>query len=70
MDININKQLQNGEVARLMNVGELLHTLTEIHRILQIEENISIIRRRLTYAGMGMVAVHFIPESQYPERYR
>ena len=47
-----------------------LHALTEIHRILQIEENISISRQTLTYAGRGMVAVHFLPESQYPGRYR
>ena len=46
-----------------------LHVLTGIRRILQIEENISISRQTLTYAGRGMVAVHFIPESQYPGRY-
>ena len=34
-----------------------LHALTEIRRILQIEENISVSRQTLTYAGRGMVAV-------------
>ena len=48
----------------------MLHALTEIHRILQIEENISISCQTLTCAGRGMVAVHFFPESQYPGRYR
>ena len=49
----------------------MLHALTEIRRILQIEENISISRQILTYAGRGgMVAVHFLPKSQYPGRYR
>ena len=48
----------------------MLHALTEIRRILQIEENISISRQTLTHAGKGMVAVHFLPESQYPLRYR
>ena len=47
-----------------------LHALAEIHSILQIEENISIRRQTLTYAGRGMVAVHFLPELQYPGRYR
>ena len=47
----------------------MLHALTEIGRILQIEENISITRQALTYAGRGMVAVHFLPELQYPGRY-
>ena len=47
-----------------------LHALTEICRILQIEENISINCQTLTYAGRGVVAVHFLPESQYPGRYR
>ena len=50
-----------------MNVGELLHVLSEICRILQIEENVSISCQTLTYTGRGMVTVHFIPESQYPE---
>ena len=36
----------------------------EIHRILQIEENISISHQTLTYTGRGMIAVHFLPESQ------
>ena len=48
----------------------MLHALTKIRRILQIEENISISFQTLTYAGRGMVAVHFLPESQYPGRYR
>ena len=48
----------------------MLHVLTEIRRILQIEENISISHQILTYAGRGMVAVHFLPKSQYPGRYR
>ena len=33
-----------------------LHALTEIHRTLQIEENISISRETLAYAGRGTVA--------------
>ena len=48
----------------------MLHALNEICRILQIEENISISHQTLTYAGRGMVAVHFLPESQYSGRYR
>ena len=40
------------------------------HSILQIKENISIRCQTLTYAGRGMVAVHFLPELQYPGRYR
>ena len=48
----------------------MLHVLAEIRSILQIEENISIRRQTLTYAGRGMVAVHFPPELQYPGRYR
>ena len=48
----------------------MLHALTKNCRVLQIEENISISRQTLTYAGRGMVAVHFPPESQYPGRYR
>ena len=47
-----------------------LHALTEIRRILQIEESISISHQILTYAGRGMVAVHFLPELQYTGRYR
>ena len=47
----------------------MLHALSEIRGILQIEENISISRQTLAYAGRGMVAVHFLPESQYPGRY-
>ena len=47
-----------------------LYALAEIRSILQIEENISIRRQALTYAGRGMVAVHFLPELQYPGRYR
>ena len=47
------------------------HVLTEIHRILQIEENFSMISHQtLTYAGKGMVAVHFLPELQYPGKYK
>ena len=34
------------------------------------EENISISRQALMYAREGMVTVHFLPESQYPGRYR
>ena len=45
-----------------------LHALAEIRSILQIKENISIRRQTLTYAGRGMVAVHFLPELQYPGR--
>ena len=45
----------------------MLHALTEIRRILQIEENISISCQTLTYAGRGMVTVHFLPELQYQE---
>ena len=48
----------------------MIHALTEICRILQIEENISISRQTLLYAGRSMVAVHFLPESQDPGRYR
>ena len=47
-----------------------LHVLAEIRSILQIKENISIRRQTLTYAGRGMVIVHFLPELQYPGRYR
>ena len=47
----------------------MLHALAEICSILQIEENICIRRQTLTYAGRGMVAVHFLPELQYPGRY-
>ena len=49
-----------------------LHVPAEIRSILQIKENISISIRHqiLTYAGRGMVAVHFLPELQYPGRYR
>ena len=47
-----------------------LHALTEIHRILHIEENVSVSRQTLTHAGRGMVAVQFLPESLYPGRYR
>ena len=47
-----------------------LHAPAEIRRILQIKENISIRRQTLTYAGRGMVGVHFLPELQYPGRYR
>ena len=42
-----------------------LHALAEIRSILQIEENISIRRQTLTYAGKGMVAVHFLSELRY-----
>ena len=48
----------------------MLHALTEIRRILQIEENISISRQTLTCAERGMDAVHFLTESQYPGKYR
>ena len=48
----------------------MLHALTEICRILQIEENNSISRQTLTYAGRGMAAVHFLRELPYPGRYR
>ena len=47
-----------------------LHALAEICSILQIKENISIRHQTLTYAGRGMVAVHFLPELQYLGRYR
>ena len=56
----------NNECRRVI----MLHVLTEICRILQIEENISISRQTLTYAGRAMVAVHFLPELQCPGRYR
>ena len=46
-----------------------LHVLAEIRSILQIEENISFRRQALRYAGRGMVAVHLLPELQYPGRY-
>ena len=48
----------------------MLHVPAEIRTILQIKENISIRRQTLTYAGRGMVTVHFLPELQYPGRYR
>ena len=48
----------------------MLHAPAEIRSILQIKENISIRRQTLTYAGRGMVTVHFLPELQYPGRYR
>ena len=48
----------------------MLHALTDIHKILQIEENISISHQTLTYAGRGVVTVHFLPESQYPGKHR
>ena len=41
----------------------------KIREILQIEESISISHQTLTYIGRGMVAVNFLPESQYPGRY-
>ena len=47
-----------------------LHALTEIRDILQIDKSISISCQTLTYLGRGMVAVHFFPESQHPEKYR
>ena len=47
-----------------------LHALTGIREILQIEESISISHQTLTYVGRGMVTVHFLPEPQYPGRYR
>ena len=47
-----------------------LYALTEICEILQIEESTSISRQTLTYVGRRMVTVHFLPESQYPGRYR
>ena len=48
----------------------VLHGLAEICSILQIKENNSIRYQALTYAGRDMVAVHFLPELQYPGRYR
>ena len=48
----------------------MLHVPAEIRSILQIKENISIRRQTLTYAGRGMVTLHFLPELQYPGRYR
>ena len=48
----------------------MLHAPAEIRSILQIKENISIRRQTLTYAGRGMIAVYFLPELQYPGRYR
>ena len=47
-----------------------LHTPAEIRSILQIKENISIRRQTLTYVGRGIVALHFLPELQYPGRYK
>ena len=44
----------------------MLHALPEIRGILQIEESTFISRQTLTYVGRGMVAVHFLLESQYP----
>ena len=45
-----------------------LHAVTENHRLQKT--NIYISHQALTYAGRGMVIVHFLPESQYPGRYR
>ena len=47
-----------------------IHAPAEIRGILQIKENISIRGHTLTYAGRGKIAVHFLPELQYPGRYR
>ena len=55
-----------------MSVGELscyVYAVTKIHRKIQ-EENIFISCQALMYAGRGVDAVHFLPESQYPGRYR
>ena len=50
MDMNINKRLQNGKVNEYECQRVItLHALTEIHRIIQIEENISINCQTLTY---------------------
>ena len=48
----------------------MLHAPAEIRSMLQIKENISIRRETSTYAGRGMVIVHFLPELQYPGKYR
>ena len=48
----------------------MLHTLTEIHRILQIEENISISCQTLTYTKRGHGCCTFPSKLQYPGRYR
>ena len=48
----------------------MLHALSEICRTLQIEEYISISCQTLTHAGRSTDAVHFLPELQYPGRYR
>ena len=39
-----------------------LHAPAEIRSILEIKENIYIRHQTLTYAGRGMVTVHFLPE--------
>ena len=69
MDISISKQLQDNEVASVMNVRELSHYIqlaTEITRRKHLYQLSSI----LTYVGTGVVTVHFLPESQYPGKYR
>ena len=47
-----------------------LRALAEIRSILQIQKHFYYRRQTLTYAGRGMVAVHFLPELQYPGRYK
>ena len=38
--------------------------------ILQIGENICISCQTSMYTGIGVVAIHFLPESQYPGKQR
>ena len=69
----VNKRLQMAQRGCMSNECQriiTLHAPAEIRSILQIKENISIRRQTLTYAGRGMVAVHSLPELQYPGRYR
>ena len=68
IDININKRLQ-GCMSNKCRKVVTLQALTEIHRIYYRLKTISG-QTILTYTEMGMVTVHFLPESHYPGRYR
>ena len=48
----------------------MLHAPMEICIILQIEEILLINLQTLTCTGKGMVAIRFLPESQYLGKYR
>ena len=53
-----------------MNVRELSHHMQLLRFVKLQEENISVSHQALTYAKRGMVAVHFLSESQYPGKHR